>query len=297
MEHTPRNHRVTLAVLAVLIGLFMAAVAPILIQTSLDRVVASLTEVSKEKPVYSSGILLFSFAFPLVRGLIFMAGVALILLAQPISKGEEWSYPAGLLAAAFPAAGGMFMFLPYVSWVEGFPIPMAISMIGLVMFLSLIFLRAGEKWLKLAQFLALTASGVMATHAFTVGIGNMRMLLTRPGKPLYEGLEWWVLAWSNPVQWIAVILLFFAIYLMAARKIAGWRLAVLAAVSILAIDVPTQVIRTTMSTSTSWDYLYGSLISLVLLFSLFYPRFRAALTGQELPPEAPTPDSSAAAIA
>lgn len=297
MENTPRNNRVILAALALIVGLFMVAVAPILIQTSLERVVAALIEVAKDRPAFNSGIILFSFSYPLYRGLIFIAGVALILMAQPILKGEEWTYPAGLLASAFPATGGMFMFLPYVSWVDGFPIPMVISLTGLVFFLSLIFLRTSEKWLKWAQVLALTSSGMLATHAFTVGIGNMRMLLTRPGKPLYAGWEWSILAWSNPVQWVVVILLFFAIYLIAARKIAGWRLAILAAVSIVAIDVPAQIIRSTLSDSTSLDYLYGFLLSLVLLFSLLYPRFRSALTGQELPPQAPTEEPAAKALA
>lgn len=281
MKDTPRKTRLILAVLAVVVGLFMVAVAPVLIQVSMERVVAALVEVSKEKPAYDSGIMLFSFTYPLYRGLIFVGGIALILLSLPILKGEEWTYPAGLLAAAFPSAGGMFMFLPYISWVEGFPIPMLISFVGLAFFWSFIFLRKADPWLKWAHFLALTFSGMLTTHAFTIGIGNLRMLLTRPMKPLYDGLAWWVLSWSGPIQWICVILLFVAIYQLAARKFAGWWLALIAAVSILAIDVPTQVIRTTMSESTSWDYLYGSLLCIGLLFTLFFPKFRAVLVVDE----------------
>ncbi|MCI0519600.1 MAG: hypothetical protein L0Z70_05015 [Chloroflexi bacterium] len=280
MKETSQTNRLILAVLAVVIGLFMIAVAPVLIQTSMERVVAALIEVTKTKPQYASGVMLFSFTYPLYRGLIFVGGVMLILFARDIYKGEEWTYPAALLAAAFPSAGGMFMFLPYVSWVEGFPIPIAISMVGLIFFWGMIFLRKADAWLKWGNFLALTFMGMLSTHAFTIGIGNLRMLLTRPEKPLYAGLEWWVLAWSGPVQWICVILLFAGLYLLAARRASGWWLGLIAAASILAIDVPTQVIRTTMSESTSWDYLYGSLLSLGLLFSLLLPRFKAALVAQ-----------------
>ncbi len=286
MKHTPQQTRLLLAVLGAATGLFLIAIAPILIQTSMERVVAALMEVSKTRPAFSSGVLIFSFAYPIYRGLIFVAGITLILLAHPIYKGEEWAYPVALLAAAFPATGGMFMFLPYVSWVEGFPIPLVISFAGLAFFWPLILLRKADRWLKWAQFLALTFAGMLATHAFTIGIGNLRMLLTRPLKPLYEGLEWWVLSWSGPVQWLAVVLLFIAIYQLAARKKWGWRLAVVAGTTILAIDVPTQVIRTLLSDSTSWDYLYGALLSLGLLTSLFYPRFKAALTAEEDPAEA-----------
>jgi len=283
MKNTPQKTRQFLAILAVIVGLFMIAVAPVLIQISMERVVASLMEVSAERPAYSSGIMLFSFAYPIYRGLIFIGGVTLILLALPIYRGEEWTFPAALLAAAFPSAGGMFMFLPYVSWVDGFPIPMVISFVGLAFFWSLILLRNVDRWLKWGQFLALTLAGMLTTHAFTVGVGNLRMLLTRPMKPLYEGLEWWVLAWSGPVQWLSVVLLFVGIYLLAARKISGWWLALIAAVSILAIDAPTQVIRTTMTDTNSLDYLYGSLLSIGLLFSLLYPRFRAALVAGDEP--------------
>jgi hypothetical protein len=280
MQATSQGKRLILAVVAVVVGLFMVAVAPFLIQLSMERVVAALIEVSRNQPQYASGILLFSFAYPFYRGLFFIGGVALILFARPIYKGEEWVFPASLLASAFPSAGGMFMFLPYVSFVEGFPIPMVISWVGLAFFWTMILLRNVDKWLKWGQFLALTCMGMLTTHAFVVGIGNFRMLLTRPGKPLYEGLQWWVLSWSAPIQWICVVLLFVGIYLLAARQVSGWWLGLIAAASILAIDAPTQVIRTTMTDTTSLDYLYGSLLSTALLFSLLFPRFRHALLAE-----------------
>ena len=277
MTELPKNRRLILSVLAVVVGIFMIAVAPVLIQISLERVVAALLEVSKTKPQYASGVLLFSYTYPLYRGLIFIGGIALILFARPIYLGEAWTYRASLLAAAFPSAGGMFMFLPYISWAEGFPIPMVISWVGLIFFWSMILLQKVDKLTKWSQFLALTFMGMLTTHAFVVGIGNMRMLLTRVDKPLYAGPEWWVLAWSAPVQWICVVLLFVGIYQVAARRATGWWLALIAGASIFAIDVPTQIIRTGMTAVTSLDYLYGALLSLGLLFTLLFPRFRQKL--------------------
>ena len=281
MKETSQIRRLILALLAVVVGLFMIAVAPFLIQTSLERVLSALQIVSSEKPAYASGILLFSYAFPFYRGLIFVGGITLLLLARPIYKGEEWTYPVALLSAAFPSAGGMFMFMPYVSFVDGFPIPMAISLVGLIFFWSLILLRNVDKWVKWGQFLALTFAGMLTTHAFIVGIGNLRMLLTRPEKPMYNGLGWWVLAWSQPIQWICVILLFIAIYQIAARKFAGWWLALVAVTSLVAIDVPMQIIRLTMTDSTSWDYSYGLPVIIGLLFTLLFPKFRNALVCEE----------------
>lgn len=279
--NTPQKIRALLAILAAAVGLFMAAAAPFIIQTSLERVVSALQVVSAEKPAYASGILLFSYAFPLYRGLIFVGGIALLLLARPIWSGQEWAFPAGLLAAAFPSAGGMFMFMPYVSFVDGFPLPLVVSFVGLAFFWSFILLRKVDRWVRWGQFLALTFAGMLTTHAFIVGTGNLRMLLTRPEKPLYNGLGTWVLAWSQPIQWMCVVLLFVSIYRMAARDAWGRRLALLAAVSLAAIDIPMQIIRLTMTASTSWDYSYGLPVIIGLLFVLLFPKFRQALAADQ----------------
>lgn len=281
MENAPKLNRSILAILAVIVGLYMVAVAPFLIQTSLERVVSAL--VAGGKPAYASGILLFSYFFPMYRGLIFIGGVTLILLAPWISKGKEWTFPVGLLASAFPSAGGMFMLMPYVSFIKGFPLPFAVSLVGLLFFWSFIFLRKVDKWVKWGQFLALTFSGMLTTHALITGTGNMRVLLTRPDKPMYAGLGEWVLAWSAPIQWISAILLFIAIYLIAARKFSGWWLALTAVVSLALMDISMQVIRLTMTDSTSWDYSYGLPMIIGLLFALLFPKFRNALVKEKEP--------------
>ena len=281
MKETSQSKRSILAILAVIVGLFMIMIAPFLIQTSLERVVTELQIVSAEKPAYASGIPLFSYAFPLYRGLIFIGGIALLLLARPIYRGEEWAYPVALLASAFPSAGGMFMFMPYVSFVDGFPIPMAVSIVGLIFFWSLILLRNVDKWVKWGQFLALTFAGMLTTHAFIVGIGNLRTLMTRPEKPMYNGLGTWVLAWSQPIQWICVILLFIAIYQIAARKYSGWWLALVSVTSLTAIDVPMQIIRLTMTDSTALDYTYGMPVMLGMFIVLLMPKFKNALIHEE----------------
>lgn len=280
MKETSQTKRSILAFLAVIVGLFMIAVAPFLIQTSIERVVTELQIVSAQKPAYASGIPLFSYAFPLYRGLIFIGGIALLLLARPIYLGEEWTFPVALLASAFPSAGGMFMFMPYVSFVDGFPIPMAVSIVGLIFFWSLILLRNVDKWLKWGQFLALTFAGMLSTHAFIVGIGNLRTLMTRPEKPMYDGLGIWVLAWSQPIQWICVILLFIAIYQIAARKYSGWWLALVSVTSLTAIDVPMQIIRLTMTDSTALDYTYGMPVMLGMFIVLLMPKFKNALIAE-----------------
>ena len=277
MSQTSSKTRLFLAILAVVVGVFMVGVAPFLIQTSLDRVMTALVKVSAQKPAYASGILLFSVLYPLYRAIIFIAGITLIVIARSIREGKEWTFPVGLLASAFPASGGMFMMLPYVSFVPGLPLPMLVSLTGLLFFLCLILLRKVNTQKKIAQLLTLTFCGIMTAHAFVIAVGGMRQTLTRLEKPLYSGIEGWVLAWSSPVQFICVILLFVAIYKIAARKIEGWWMALVAAVSLVAMNIPTQIIRTLRTDATSIDYLIGALLSTALLVILLLPKIKRAL--------------------
>lgn len=281
MEAYSKAKSTILAVLAAIVGLFMVAVAPFMVQTSVERVVKALTEISVQKPAYASGIQIFSNLFPIYRGLIFIGGVTLILIAIPIAKGKKWTYPISLLAATFPSAGGMFMMMPYVSFIKGFPLPTVIAMVGLVFFWATILLRNSDKWMKWGQFLALTFAGMLTTHALITGTGNLRMLLTRPEKPLFDGLGVWVLSWSAPIQWICAVLLFIAIYKIADHKAAGWWLALVASFSLLIMDVSLQIIRLTMTTSTAWDYSYGVPVLIGLIFTLLFPKFKAVLLPEE----------------
>ncbi|HNW14727.1 MAG TPA: hypothetical protein PKG92_08590 [Anaerolineaceae bacterium] len=277
MAQTSSKNRLFLSILAVVVGVFMVGVAPFLIQTSLDRVMTALVKVSAQKPAYASGILLFSVLYPLYRAIIFIAGITLIVIARSIREGKEWTFPVGLLASAFPASGGMFMMLPYVSFVPGLPLPMLVSLTGLLFFLCLILLRKVNTQKKIAQLLTLTFCGIMTAHAFVIAVGGMRQTLTRLEKPLYSGIEGWVLAWSSPVQFICVILLFVAIYKIAARKMEGWWMALVAAVSLVAMNTPTQIIRTLRTDATSIDYLIGALLSTALLVILLLPKIKRAL--------------------
>ncbi len=277
MKDTPQKNRTIMSVVAIVIGLLMVAVIPFIVQTALERVLTDLTiHIEAGNPAFSSGLKLFDLFYPVWRAIIFVAGIALILISQEIRKGEEWTYPLAMALLALPAIGGMFMFLHYISWVEGFPIPMLISFIGLVGYWSFIFLRKAEIIQKLTLFDALTFIGMLATHAFTIGIGAQRTLMTRPGHPMYPDFTWWLFLWAGEVNWVAVILLFISIPLLAVSKRKGWWLAVIGSTAILAIDVFTQIYR-----MKTWDYLYGSLLALGVLLFTVLPYFNKHLLREE----------------
>jgi hypothetical protein len=278
MQETSQKNRNIMSVLAIIIGLFMVTIIPFIVQTSLERVLVGLiAHVEAGNPTFSSGVPLFDFFYPVWRAVIFVAGAALIIISQEIKKGEEWTYSLAVSLFALPAIGGMFMFLPYVSWVEGFPLPMIISLIGLTGFWSFIFLRQAEKMQKWARFGALTFIGMLATHAFTIGIGAQRTMATRPGYPMYKDFAWWLFNWVGEVNWVAVILLFMSIPLLTVGKRRGWWLAVIATVAILMIDLPTQFFRT-----KTFDYLYGSLLAIGVLIFTMAPFFKQHLLEGEV---------------
>jgi hypothetical protein len=277
MKETSQKNRTIMSVIAILIGLLMTTVIPFITQTSLERVLFGLIEhVNAGNPTFASGVPLFDLFYPIWRALIFVAGIALILISQEIRKGTEWTYPLAMLLFALPAIGGMFMFLPYVSWVDGFPLPMLISFTGLVGYISFIFLRKAVMMQKWARLGALIFLGMLATHAFTIGIGAQRTMMTRPGHPFYQDFSWWLFNWVGEVNWVAFVLLIAAIPLLAVGKRSGWWLAVIGTVAILAIDAPTQLVRT-----KTLDYLYGSLLALGVLVFTLIPFFKNHLLSQE----------------
>ena len=277
MKTTSPRNRLIMSIVAIIIGLLMVAAIPFLIQTSLHRVLFHLTEhIEAGNPTFASGIKLFDFFFPVWRALIFVAGVALLVISQEIRKGEEWTYPVAMALLALPSIGGFFMFLPYISFVPGFPLPMVISFMGLSGYWAFIFLRDAEKATKWVRMGALTFIGMLATHAFTIGVGAQRTMWTRPGYPFYPDFTWWLFLWAGEVNWVAVILLFISIPLLAIGRRKGWWLAVIGASAILMIDVFTQIFRT-----KTLDYLYGSLLALAVLIFMLVPLTKNRLLVEE----------------
>jgi len=281
MKETSQKNRTIMSILAIVLGLLMVTIIPFLVQTSLERVLHGLDEhIKAGNPTFSSGLPLFDLFYPVWRAFIFVAGAALIVLSQEIRKGEEWTYQIAMSLFALPAIGGMFMFLPYVSWVDGFPLPMLISVIGLIGYFSFIFLRTAETAQKWTRFAALTFIGMLSTHAFTIGIGAQRTMATRPGYPFYPDFTWWLFNWVGEVNWVAVILLFLSIPLLSIGKRKGWWLAIIGTIAILMIDIPTQLFRT-----KTLDYLYGTLLGLGVLFFTMVPFFKKHLIVEEVEEE------------
>lgn len=281
MKETPQKSRTVMSLVAIVIGLLMIALIPFLIQTSLDRVLENITQVVQAgEAKFRSGIKLFDLFYPVWRAIIFTAGVTLIVISGEIRKGEEWTFPLAMSMFSLPAIGGFFMFLPYISFVEGsFPLPMAVSFIGLAGYWAFIFLRKGEKVTRWVYFAALTFIGMLATHAFTIGIGAQRQMMVRPNHPFYDDFAMWLFLWTGEVNWIATILLVISIPLLVIGKKQGWWLAVIGASTILVLDAFTLIFR-----HSTLDFLYGALLAGGVLFFTVLPYFKKHLLGSSSQP-------------
>jgi len=278
MQATSQKNRTIMSIIAIVIGLVMAYIIPFMVQTSLSRVLFHLNaHIEEGFPLFSSGLPLFDFFYSAWQAVIFAAGAALVITSQEIRKGTEWSFPLALSLFALPSIGGFFMFLPYVSWVPGFPLPMIIAFIGLTGYWAFIFLRKGELATKWTQAGALTFIGMLATHAFTIGIGAQRTMATRVTYPFYpEDWTFWLFRWAGEVNWVAVIFLFMSIPLIAMGKRKGWWLAVIPSITILMINIPTQFFRT-----KTLDYFYGAILAVGVLVFTMVPYFKERLITED----------------
>ena len=229
---------------------------------------------------FRSGIKLFDLFYPVWRAIIFVAGITLIVDLWEIRKGEEWTYPLAMSMFSLPAIGGFFMFLPYVSFVEGSSRSRwRYRLSGWLDIGRLSSCARLRKLLNGRRFAALTFIGMLATHAFTIGIGAQRTDDGPPHYPFYDDFTMWLFLWTGEVNWVATILLVISIPLLAVGKKRGWWLAVIGASTILVIDAFTLIFR-----HTTLDFLYGSLLAIGVLFFTVVPYFKKHLLGETSEP-------------
>ena len=82
MKETSQSNRTIMSIIAILVGLLMISIIPFIVQTSLERVLHGLDEhVKAGNPTFSSGLPLFDLFYPVWRAVIFVAGIALIVIS------------------------------------------------------------------------------------------------------------------------------------------------------------------------------------------------------------------------
>jgi len=278
VKDTAKKNRLIMAVLLVGAGLFMVAIAPSLVQSTLDPMLEGLMKKVAEDPSYASGPTLMAIFYPLCRALIMVAGVTSVLIAYPLWQGEGWTWPVALTCLAVPAVCGMYMMLPFVSFVEDtFPPPVPIILTGLIGYWGVLLLKKSDRAQKVVDFIVFTLLGVATGGGFVLGFGAMRQLLARPGNPLFINTKIVSLTIGGPLNWISAFFVFAAIPLLARRKPLGWWLALIGAVSAVVGSLPTYFI------SLSAFYLIGIASGTILTVTLLIPSVKRRLIGERAP--------------
>ncbi len=271
-NHFSPNGRTTLAVLAVLFGLFVAFCAPFLIQRMLDETLDFIVQHQAAEPGFVvASILLPIFVF-LFRAIGAVAGIALIVIAYPLWKGEEWAWPAALACISLPTMFSVLFVLPYLAELGKPPITVLVLLTGLAVYLAFIFLKRGSGMDKLARFIVLTLLGMLPGHASILVIHSLRSLFTRPEKPLFTDPKITIFGFEGPVNFIVMILCIIAIPLVASQRRSGWYLGLIAGIAAVVADYPTHFIR--LETS---DFFVGGTLGLLLVISLLIPAFKTRL--------------------
>ncbi len=268
--------RQTMAILAVIVGLFMVAVAPFLVQRALDETLAFITGKIEHEPSFAVAVILLPIFMFVFRAISAVAGIALIVIAQPLWKGEKWAWPVALSCLSLPSMFAVLYVLPYLAELGSMPITIVVLLVGLATYWTFVLLKKGTRVEKWANFLVLTLLGMLPGHASILVIHSFKALITRPDKPLFLNRKTTIFGFEGPVNFIVMVLCAVAIYLVAARNKSGWYLGMIAGIAAMIADYPTHFIR--LETS---DFMVGGTLGLLLTVTLLIPAFRNALFGEE----------------
>jgi hypothetical protein len=269
--------RLILAILLTAYGLFVIVGAPFLIQGSLDAILARVVPKIPDEPSFAMTAVLLPVFFFIMRGIDFVAGVTLVVIAYPFYRGEKYTWPVALSALSLPTLFGVLTSLPHVVQYGRPPAAGLLLVFGLVIFWLVLLLKVSSKVEKWARFLTFTLLGVTAGHINVLVLHSLKNLIVREDKPLFLDLKTTVYGYEGPINFIAFVFCIVAIPLLASqhKKLAGWSLALIAGISVTLANYPTHFIR--LETS---DFFVAGSLGLGLVIVTLIPAFRKALLGE-----------------
>jgi hypothetical protein len=284
---TPRSARLVIISLVVLAAILMITVVPF-IGFGMANPIASgqLARIEKfaglgtPEGTLNAALLkvtpwLITFFYPFWSLLSMVAGLALLVIARDLYRGEKWSRGLALLCLAIPSMGGAYMLVPWMNFIGsvqgGFPPAVIIMMIGLVPYFALLLLEKGDLLQKVVDFFVFLMLGVSSAEAFANGHAAFRILYGHPKRPLFaEGIDITFVGWLG--LWIAAALTITAIYKLGNRKLSGWYYGLIGGLATLIFSGATHYVRHATN-----DYLYGALMGLSIVVMLLIPVFKKRL--------------------
>ena len=275
-EYNPKA-RLLLTILLIAFGLFIIIGAPFLIQGSLDAILARVVPKIPKDPSFGMTAILLPIFFFIMRGIDFVAGVTLLVIAYPFYKGKKWTGPVALSALSLPTMFSVLTSLPHIVQYGRPPAAGLLLVFGLIVVWLMILLKSGNKIEKWARFLTFTLLGMTAGHINVLVLHSLKNLIVREDKPLFTDIMTTVYGYEGPINFVAIVFCIVAIPLLASehKKLAGWLLALIAGISVVLANYPTHFIR--MQTS---DFFVAGTLGLGLTIVTLIPAFRKALLGE-----------------
>lgn len=257
-----------MAFVAGIAGLLCFTALPFMIARAMTAVLegAALKIPASGNPLIATAPRIVIAFFPVWGGLSIAAGIALLLVAWALYKGETWARPAAIGLLAIPSITGAYYSGPVMFFGKSaLPMFILIALLGLIPYFTLLLWgksTAGEKTGKFFVFLML---GVTAAWSFSNGGSSLRMFWARPEYfPLDASNTGFIL--GVPVIWTGVLATVISIPFLAAGKRAGWRLGVVG----LGIILMGNLMLFATHTGTK-EFMIGMIMAVVSLALMFIP--------------------------
>lgn len=280
---TSRQVRLIVVSLIVLAAILMIVWVPFIgfdmvnpiVKAQQVRIEKFTAEGNPQAPLLTHTVWLVSFFFPFWSTLSLIAGLALLVIALPLYRGERWTRGLALLCLAVPSIGGAYMIVPWMNFVGsaqgGFPPAVIIMTIGLIPYFALLLAENVELNQKIVDFLVFLMLGVTAAENFANGHAAYRILFGHPARPLFaEGIAITYFGWL--ALWVGMALCIAAIYLLGEKKMSGWYAGMIGGLVTLVGSGATHYVRHATN-----DYLYGALMGLSIVVMLAIPFFKQRL--------------------
>jgi hypothetical protein len=283
MLHPSKQVRQIVTAVVVIAALLMILVVPFIAFNMVNpiigyqeaRIEKFFAEGNPQAPLLVLTTWLVSFFFPFWGTMSVIAGLALLVIALPLYKGEDWARGLSLLCLSIPSMGGAYMIVPWMNFVGtaegGFPPAVIIMTIGLIPYFAILLADIGDKTQKIVDFFVFLMLGVCSAESFANGHAAFRILYGHPSRPQFgEGIAITYFGWLG--LWISAGLTIAAIYLLGNRKSSGWYAAIIGGLIAMVVSGTTHYVR-----HATIDYLLGSLMGLSIVVMLLIPVFKARL--------------------
>lgn len=259
----------TLAVVAGLAGVLCFTVIPVITMKAMDAVLRGVPPkvAASGNPLLASAPKIVIGFFPVWGGLSVAAGMALLVVAWALNRGESWARPVGIGLLAVPSITGAYYSGPIMAFAKSkMYFFVIVALIGLVPYFILLLSGKGSTKEKVVRFFQFLMLGVTTAWTFSNGGSSLRMFWARP-EPVYildQGNLGFLMGF--PVAWIGVAATAVSIPLLAANMRAG---RLLAASGLLIILMGNLILFIT-HTSTQ-EFILGVIMAVISLALLWIP--------------------------